>query len=235
MTKRQTNILDPIRDQLDPRVFDDPASPEPKLKPELQRWIIHTVFEVLQRHGYDNPDQWATLILTGSLTTYQYSDKSDVDISLFINSDRLPDWSRAELIAIMVSEMDERNLPGTSHPLQCYVVPPQIQPSDFYKPGLRSAYVVYGDGAGRWIVPPDRTHVHDVEKEMNDAYTVGLLAADKMDLLMRYEPEHAKQYWKEVHRRRMESEQKGEGDFTAANIAYKMLVNRFGEKPSFAT
>lgn len=220
------SILDPIHSTLDPRVFADPASDAPTLRPELTQWIPQIIFEVLDRHGYDHPENWLTLVLTGSLTTYQYSDGSDCDISLFIDAKKFPDWSRAEMIGMMVSDFDNVDLPGTPHPMQAYVVAPGLQPQDLYKPGLRSGYVVYGDGAGTWIVPPDRDRVHDVEHEMNDAYTVGLLAADKLDLLLRFEPDRAVEYWHELHKRRQGEQTAGNGDYATSNIVFKMLVNR---------
>jgi hypothetical protein len=94
--------------------------------------------------------------------------------------------------------------------------------------------VVYGAGQGTWIVPPERDRIHDVEQEMNDAYTVGLLACDKLDLLARYEPQHAEEYFKQIHLDRMQDQKAGNGDFARSNIVYKMVVNRFGERPTFA-
>lgn len=220
------NILDPIHSTLDPRVFEDPAAPQPKLRPELQAWIVQVIFEALERHGYDNPGHWLSLILTGSLTTYQYSDASDVDISLFVDTKKLPDWSRAEMIGIMVSDFDNVNAPGTPHPLQGYVVPREITPKDLYKPGLRSGLVVYGKRAGSWIVPPERERVHDVEHEMNDAYTVGLLSADKLGLLLQYEPDKATEYWHALHKARMADQTAGKGDYATSNVVFKMLCNR---------
>lgn len=226
MNTHESNILDPIHETLDARVFDEPASPEPHLRDHLQQWITQTIFEVLDRYGYDHPDAWLTLILTGSLTTYQYSDKSDCDVSLFIDSEQLPDWSRAEMIGIMVANFDNVTLPGTPFPLQAFVVSPEIRPEDLYKPGLRSAYVVWGKQAGVWLVSPDREHVHDVEHEMDGAYTAGLLACDKLDLLLRYEPDNAITYWHELHKKRMNDQKAGQGDYSTSNIEFKMLVNR---------
>lgn len=225
------SILDPIQSQLDPRVFLDPASPQPTLRPELAQWITQVIFEALERHGYDNPAKWLTLVMTGSLTTYQYGDSSDADVSLFVDSKKFPDWSRAEMISIMVSDFDNVDLPGTPHPLQAYVVPHDLKPKDLYKPGLRSGYVVYGKNAGTWIVPPDRERVHDVEKEMNDAYTVGLLSADKLDLLLRFEPEQAREYWETLHQKRRMDQAEGKGDFATSNVVWKMIANRFGDHP----
>lgn len=223
MQQRTANILDPIHDDLDPRVWDDPASPEPTLKPEHSQFLHEKIFSVLEANGYDGMERWLSLVFTGSLTTYQYADHSDVDISLFVDTKNFPEWSRAEMIGVMIENTDGTLLPGTPFPLQCFVVPPGITKQDLYKPGLRSGYDLATD---TWLVPPDRNRVHDVEHEMNEAYTIALENADKMDKLLRYEPEKAVQFWHQIHERRKRDQAKGRGDYAPSNITYKMLANR---------
>jgi prophage maintenance system killer protein len=221
--QRTANILDPIHDALDPRVWDDPASPEPKIKQEHSEFLHEKVYSTLEAHGYDGMERWLSLVFTGSLTTYQYDDHSDVDISLFVDVKRFPEWSRAELIGVMIENCDGTLLPGTPFPLQCFVVPSSVTKQDLYKPGLRSGYDLATD---TWIVPPDKNRVHDVEHEMNEAYTVALENADKMDRLLRYEPDKAVQFWHQIHERRKRDQAKGKGDYAPSNITYKMLANR---------
>lgn len=218
-----SNILDEIHDTLDPRVWDKPAAPEPLLKREHSEFIYEAVLDALDKHGYDGMERWLSLVFTGSLTTYQYSDESDVDVSLFVDTANFPEWSRAEIIAVMVSECDGTTLPGTPFPLQCFVVPPGITRDDLYKPGMRSGYELATD---KWIVPPDKSRVHDVEHEMNQSYTVALENADKMDRLLRYEPQKAVQFWHQIHKRRQRDMKAGRGDYSSSNITYKMLANR---------
>lgn len=220
------NILDPIQRQLDPSVFDKPDSPRPTLRPEHTTWITKSLFKLLDDNGYDNPQKWLSIVLTGSLTTYQYSDHSDCDLSLFVNTAVFPDWSRAEMIGLMIEHMDGKLLPGTTHPLQDFIVSPKLSKEDLYKPGLRSAYVVFGDNAGQWLVPPERERVHDVEHEENEAYTIALENADKMEHLLRYEPDKAVMFWHQIHKRRMRDQNAGKGDYSPSNITYKFLANR---------
>lgn len=218
-----SNILDPVHEALDPTVFDDPELPEPTFKQQHQHWIEDRVRHYLTEAGYTHIDNWLSLVLTGSLTTYQYSPDSDVDVSLFVDTEVFPDWSRAEIIGIMVQHMDGHKLPGTTHPMQCFVVPPEVKKTDLYQPGLRSGW----DFRSRsWVVPPDRTRVHDVKKEMNSAYVMGLEAADKMEHLLRYEPDKAVQYWHQIHKRRQRDQKAGKGDYSDSNIVYKFLANR---------
>lgn len=218
-----SNILDPVHDELDPTVWDHPQEAQPKLKPAHSKWIWHLVTSVLDKHGYDGMEKWLDIVFTGSLTTYQYSDDSDADVSIFVDTEVFPEWSRAEMIGIMISETDGTNLPGTTHPMQCFVVSKRLTKEDLYKPGMRSGYDMKTD---TWVVPPEKDRVHDVEHEMNMAYTEGLEAADKMDRLLRYEPDKAVMYWHQIHKRRMSDMNKGKGDYATSNVIYKTLANR---------
>ena len=221
--KKETNILDPISMYLDPTVWDDPDSPQPKLKEDHRLWIHYFIVNALDSQGYTRSDQWLSLVLTGSLTTYQYSTDSDCDISLFIDTEALPDWSRAEMIGIMMEMCDGVLLPGTSHPLQCYVVDPEFSKDDLYKPGLRSGYDITEN---RWIVAPEKNRSHDVKQEMNAIYVTALEGADKMEKLLKYEPYKAVMYYKQIHRRRKADMEAGKGDYSTSNIIYKMLDSR---------
>jgi hypothetical protein len=218
------NILDPIHDTLPPEVWDRPEHLAPKLKEQHKKWISATVTEALTDAGYTHVEEWLSLVLTGSLTTYQYSPESDCDVSLFVDSEHFPEWSRAEMIGIMIDKVDGHLLPGTTYPMQCFVVDTKaFTKENLYQPGLRSGYDLATD---EWLVPPDRDRVRDVEREMNIQYVLALEAADKMERLLRYEPHKAEQYWHQIHARRRRDHQAGKGDYSDSNIVYKFLANR---------
>ncbi len=223
MKGHQANILDPIHPGLSELLFDKPLDPEPHLKAKHRHWIVRTVTQALEQAGYEHVKDWLSLVLTGSLTTYQYSEQSDVDVSLFVNADKFPDWSRAEMIAVMVSKIDGTRLPGTPYPMQCFVVPPEISRQALYRPGLRSGYDLDADV---WIVPPERDRVRDVKAEQKNDYIFALECADKMEKLLKYEPSRAVMYWHQIHNRRRRDQQAGKGDYAQSNIVYKELANR---------
>ncbi len=218
-----SNILDPIHDTLSPSVFDNPGDDKPVLKDQHRKWIRKTVHEVLHEAGYTHIDQWLTLVLTGSLTTYQYDKGSDCDISLFVDTKHFPEWSRAEMIGLMIGKIDGRTLPGTHYPMQCFVVPPEVKREDLYQPGLRSGYDL---STSSWIVPPERDRAMNVEKQLPEFYAYALEQADKMESLLRYEPEKATLFWHQIHKRRRDDQKAGKGDYAASNIVYKFLANR---------
>lgn len=220
---RQGSILDPVHPGLAPAIWNDPEADEPVLKPHVASFITTRLHHILEIHGYAHPEQWLSLTVTGSLTTYQYGDDSDCDVSLFVDSEAFPEWSRAEMIGLMISRADGTKIPGTPYPLQDFVVARHIKPADLYRPGLRSGYSITED---RWIVPPERSRIHNVEQEENAAYMEGLQAADKMERMLRYEPDKAVMYWHQIHAKRMHDQSKGKGDYSPSNIIYKFLSVR---------
>lgn len=223
MLSQVANVLDPIHDTLDPRVWEKAGSGHPVLKPKHAHWIKKSIYSTLDQAGYTNPEQWLTLCFTGSLTTYQYSDDSDADVSLFVDSEKFPEWSRAEMIGLMVSQLDEHYMPGTPYPLQAFVIPEGVKPHDIYRPGLRSAYDIDNN---KWIVAPEKQRIHDIESEENGFYSWALQMADKMERLLRYEPKKAVDFWHAIHRRRRRDMQAGKGDTAESNIVYKFLAQR---------
>ena len=123
----------------------------------------------------------------------------------------------------MMDECDGTYVPGTKHEIQCYVVPSEFSREDLYKPGMRSAYDIL---ERKWLVAPEKNRTHNVKSEMNEAYTIALENADKMEKLIRYEPLKAVQYYEQVHRRRKRDMELGMGDFSPSNISYKMMEDR---------
>jgi hypothetical protein len=224
------NILDPVQDTLDPTVWDHPDTAHPKLKEHHRVWIVNAVTRVLEKAGYSHADQWLSLVLTGSLTTYQYSPESDVDVSLFVDVEHFPEWSRAEMISVMVEGLDGKLLPGTTHPMQNFVVPGGITREDLYQPGLRSGYDLL---TKTWVVPPEKNRVHDVEKEMNATYVYAKECADKMDRLLKFDPDTAVRYLHMLHRARQRDQRAGKGDYSLSNIVYKFLAKK-GLLPSIS-
>jgi prophage maintenance system killer protein len=220
---RRSNILDEVHNELSPLVFNNPASDSPELKPGHRHWILKEIYHTLETAGYTSLEEWLTLCLTGSICTYQYSNDSDIDVSLFVDSVKFPEWSRAEMVALMVEKMDGRMLPGTQFPMQDFVVMEGIKPSDLYKPGLRSAYSI---DTNKWIVPPERNRVYDVAAEEGGFYAYALAQADKMQTLLRYEPDKAIMLWHQIHKKRQRDMKKNKGDAAESNLVYKFLFKR---------
>lgn len=227
---KRGNILDPIqrdaqeRLTLDPLVFTHPTAVEPHMKNSTRHWIRRQVYDALHHAGYNNPERYIHLVLTGSLTSYQYQPgHSDADISIWPQITHMPEWDRAKLIKICQDALDGKNLPGTEYPMQTYVMDPATTSPDIvYVPGLRSAYDLDAD---KWIVPPDPGRVHDFAREYPDYFHHAQQVAEKMRQLIQFHPERVKAYWKRVHTKRRDSQLRGEGDFAQSNADLKMIEN----------
>jgi hypothetical protein len=100
-------------------------------------------------YGIDKPEAYIDLYITGSLTTFQYSETSDCDVSVFPNYERFAKTfgddsskTRKRLVSLSIEHIDGTFLPGTTHPLQFFVVADGIELNDLYQPGLRSAWSI---------------------------------------------------------------------------------------------
>lgn len=222
VTGKVASILDPIAEMLPPEIWLDPGSPAPKLKPQVSSWLKSHIYDVLNQFHPD-AEKWAHLVITGSLTTFQYSPDSDLDVSVFVDPAFMPDWSRSKLIGLVLDKLDGTKVAGTSHPIQTFIVPQKITQSNLYQPGLRSGYSLDTD---TWIVPPDKNLAMDTEQQENGFYTYALLSSDKMARLLKDDPKRAAQFWEQIHHRRRRDQALGKGDRSEANLVYKFLFKR---------
>jgi hypothetical protein len=167
--------------------------------------------------------------MTGSLTTYQYSDTSDCDIGVFPNYDEIhkrlgldPTQARKELVSMSIGNLDGTFLPGGSHPLQFFVMPDGATPEETYKHGVRSGYSL---GSHEWVNPPEKDRVHDVQVEFPEMYRRAEAMAQKMRDMLDHDPDKARELWRQIHTKRRLDEEAGLGDFSEGNITYKYLLH----------
>lgn len=225
LESKRGNIYDPVEDTLDRHVFNngDPRQ-------SIQKFIEGVYYRALDKQLGVTGTQWADLYLTGSLTTFQYSETSDCDVSVFPNYELIwkhldldPDRARQELVAMSINHLDGIYLPGTHHPLQFFVVASGILPTDTYKPGIRSAYSL-NDKA--WLVPPERSRSHNVQVEMPQLFQRAEDIADKMRMMLdAHNYDAARELWHQVHKKRQLDQRAGLGDYSEGNIVYKWLLH----------
>jgi hypothetical protein len=217
----RANIFDPVEETLDQRVFQ---TIEPRAS--LIGFIEKLYFRVFEKEfaGLD-PREYIDLYLTGSLTTYQYSDTSDCDVSVFPHYEKFPGDPkeiRKRLIAMSIDKIDGTFLPGGLHPLQFFVVPDGTKPEDLYKTGLRSAWSFQTKA---WVVQPEPDRVHNISVELPELYKRASDMADKMKQMLDHDPETARDLWRQIHTKRQLDQRAGLGDFSEGNIVYKYLLH----------
>lgn len=127
------NILDPIKEKLDPEIWNN----EKKLKKSVKVHVLKMLENVLKSITDKKP---TAVMVHGSLTGYQYMKTSDLDVMFVIDmTDEEVKDMRSKLPRDMV-------LPGTQHPLNWYGGnTPQMNRADEVR------YDVLKD---RWIVKP---------------------------------------------------------------------------------
>lgn len=222
---RSANIFDPVEIDLDQRVFDG-ITPRRSIVKFIQRVYYHALDHHL---GVTGPE-WASIYLTGSLTTYQYSSTSDCDITVFPDYNHIwthlhidPTEARKLLIEMNIHYLDGTFLPGTTHPLQFFTQPPGLYPEDTFQPGLRSGYDLLDN---HWVVPPERGRSHDVQKEMPQVFERAAAIAEKMTVMLDAgDYDAARILWHNVHSKRQLDQRAGLGDYSEGNIVYKWLLH----------
>lgn len=129
------SVLDPVHKTLAKDVWTE----DQKLKDKHREYIVNTLEEWLDKMEIGKePEQIA---IVGSITTYQYSKYSDIDVNVVID---LSDEERKELIKYLPNETP---LPGTNHPVNYYLAEDAGE-NVRKKP---SAYDVIND---KWIKEP---------------------------------------------------------------------------------
>lgn len=209
------NILDPVQNTLDQDVFNGMIPKE-----DFFDYHLDHIKEVFRQHGFNK--HAFDFYLTGSLCTYQYSETSDVDISIVCNLDYFSEEDRADLISIVVNSLDGTYFPRTLHKYQHFVQPFGIDIYDLFSLGTRAAW----DFQRRdWVVKPSKSKVHDISKEKPDWISTGIQFSDKINSLIDAgKEEEAKSLYQTAHERRKE-DQKKYGDYSEGNIIYKLLDN----------
>lgn len=211
---KTANILDPIHDTLDQRVFNGTT---PKL--DFFKAHLHHIREVFRQYGFD-PTAF-DFYLTGSLCTYQYSWNSDVDISISTDHE-FSDEDRAELVSIVVNSLDGPRFPGTDYRFQHFIQPEGINIHDLFAIGMRAGYDFQKE---EWVVEPSRAKAKDIKKSHPDWIAEAVLFSDKMNTLIDsgFNKEAIEMY-KNVHHQRKQ-DQLSKGDESLGNIIYKFLDN----------
>lgn len=223
--ERQANIFDPIQKELDSEVF---SGIQPR--PRVVNFIKKLYYRELEREfGHSDPQNLVDLYITGSLTTYQWGETSDCDVSVFPNFPEFKQRTgmdekqvRRKLVSMSIDKIDGTFLPGTTHPLQFFVVTPDNRPGDMYQPGLRSAFSIDDE---MWLVEPEPDRVHDIHVELPELYKRASDMAEKMSSMLDSDQEQARALWLQVHMKRQLDQRAGLGDFSEGNIVYKYLLH----------
>lgn len=103
------SVLDPVHNTLAKDIW----ARDLKLKDKHRDYILNTLREWLDKMEIEKEPTQVAII--GSITTYQYSKMSDIDVNVVVD---IPDSKRKELIKFLPNETP---LPDTQHPVNYYL------------------------------------------------------------------------------------------------------------------
>lgn len=103
------SVLDPVHKELDQSVWGK----DKKIKKEHREYILNKLEKWLEKIGIDKKPDGVYII--GSITTYQYSTISDIDVNVVI------DLTKKQIEELIEFLPNESILPGTSHPVNYYL------------------------------------------------------------------------------------------------------------------
>jgi hypothetical protein len=131
----QESVLDPVHEVLAQDVWNN----NNKLYKKHRKFILDNLKSWLEKMGIEEEPENVTII--GSITTYQYSDTSDIDVNVVLD---IPENKIDELLDYLPNG---QNLPDTKHPVNYYIAKDageNVKKKD-------SAYDVLND---KWIKKP---------------------------------------------------------------------------------
>jgi len=134
------SVLDPIHQELSPDLWHK----NKKIKATVKKFIIDKLNEWLSLYTKKKPKK---IYIAGSMTGYQYTDYSDIDVNVIID---LPDDKIKHLASLLPNG---ELLPGTQHPVNYYI-------TNTFK--LSKSGSVYDLLNNRWVVRPQKqnTNIH---------------------------------------------------------------------------
>jgi hypothetical protein len=107
--KIEESVLDPIHKTLAKDVWTE----DQKLKKKHRDYMLNTLNTWLEKMDIDEEPK--NVVIIGSITTYQYSKYSDIDVNVVID---ISEEKRKELIKFLPNETP---LPDTNHPVNYYL------------------------------------------------------------------------------------------------------------------
>lgn len=123
------NILDPIHKELCSDIFLKEI-----MKGKVKSYILDTIYKWLQKMGYDERKVVKSIYLIGSSSGYQYTDGSDMDVSIEVD---IPNDTVKKIWSLLPNG---NNLPNTKHPVNYYLT---INKDDVDR--SKSAYDILND------------------------------------------------------------------------------------------
>ena len=139
------SVIDIPRKDYAPGVFDDADSENPKLKQKVLDMIDKQIKE------FEKLAPVVSTSLIGSILTKRYRNDADLDINVLFDVPEDEQEERREQYSSLLKDINGKNVPGTEHPVNYYVITdPKVLENNNKK-----ADGIFSIKDNKWIKKPD--------------------------------------------------------------------------------
>ena len=185
--EKKSNILDYPQLGLDSAIWDEDGT----LRKEVKDQVYNKLFSLLVGQGFIHFDEWVIdAYILGSLTSYQYTRKSDIDVHVAVDAQKfvdleLPGTSSLDSdLAIDMMNADWRTVLnvdeketvfGTDHPIEYYFEHPEQMEGRCENPKRHDG--IYSTVKDEWLLPP---RTIDLDFDPEEVFKEVLIEAEKI-------------------------------------------------------
>jgi len=167
------SLLDYVKPTLAPDVWADEGE---VLASSVEKQIVGTLDGIFRKFGTEMEDFVANLYIIGGITSRQWVDSSDIDVTVVVRDDVTEDTLEA-IHRYVVKNVNGQTAPGTKHPVNYFFK----RKKDFTTEVAQAVYDVMGR---RWLYRDERGDEYDPEVRYEDKLVVAKAVASNVIELM---------------------------------------------------
>lgn len=182
---KESSILDYPQKGLDPDVWETKTG---LLKSQCKTQILNKLYSFFIGQGLSEYAKWLLdVVITGSLTSYQYTRRSDLDIHVILKSKaflelediQIPEEELFDVLndtwRLILNDEEKEYLTGTRHRLEFYFEPLEVMQERLENPEKHDG--IYSILEDTWLVPPREI---EIDFDPEDVFSEVLEEAEKI-------------------------------------------------------
>lgn len=164
------SILDPVRKTM-PVIWDENR----QLRPEVKAQILDIIYK------YIPPENIRQMFIIGTITGFQYTDDSDVDIQVVVDPPELAEHGPNTLVRKIQEEVNGVLVEGTKHPINFFLYKYLGKPAEWQD----ASFGVYNLLEDKWEADPGNPEdIRDPEEEYATELTTAKSYVNKFEFLV---------------------------------------------------
>ena len=147
-----------LRDELNHKIWDEPKNGDLKLYDDVREKLLNISYEFMEFLGVDLVV--SDITMTGSLSNYNWSEYSDVDLHIIADFEQFSDVEKPlyeELFRL------KKTLFNSEHDIMIYGYEVELYVQNENEPHTSTG--VYSVLFDEWVVKPSNDHVNSIDKE----------------------------------------------------------------------